>query len=224
MPEQHPIEKLFQQFLEESKNDKDIEYCLIQSSVEPTIRFKFGSWASRQPNITLNLMETGRLDLMLGVGDQLYIIEFGHLLNLLKHNREKNNKKIMDDSDKIDNKTKKILLYKNSFFKSRFLKEFNQVHHLTCSLFSDFRLAPEGYKFKTILSIDPFKSGTLFKYGYEFRASMLKYYTNYLNYLNISDENDTYLYGYKPFAVIEDQLYLHYKFDPKESFSLNRIL
>jgi hypothetical protein len=74
------IEKLFSRFLEESaQQDSDIEYCLLQSSVEPTIRFKFGSWLNKTfgDRIHLNLMEANRLDLVLGVDDHVYFIEFG---------------------------------------------------------------------------------------------------------------------------------------------------
>ena len=113
------IQSLFFDFLVQSaEEDKDIEYCLLQSSVEPTIRFKFGSWLNNyhSDRLTLNLMEAYRLDLIVGLDDQIYFIEFGHLLNLLRHGAELNNGKvksdlnnIVDKANKFINKIKKIL-------------------------------------------------------------------------------------------------------------------
>lgn len=98
------IEALFEEYLKDSlKKSKDLEYCLFQSCVEPIIRFKFGAWLYENypERISINLMETNRIDLVIGIDDDVSQIEFGHLLNLLQHGALLNKRKIESDSSKL---------------------------------------------------------------------------------------------------------------------------
>lgn len=213
------IQSLFFDFLVQSaEEDKDIEYCLLQSSVEPTIRFKFGSWLNKyhSDRLTLNLMEAYRLDLIVGLDDQIYFIEFGHLLNLLRHGAELNNGKvksdlnnIVDKANKFINKIKKIKQFENFF-------DDKKMRFLTCSLFSDIKVVDREKQFETNINIESIKSGTLFKYGQSFSLkSTQNYFRNYLSYIknkyDVHEKN--YLTGYKEVPIIPEQLSLHYKFD-----------
>ena len=209
------LNDLFSEFLKDSiSSSKDIEYCLLQSCVEPTIRFKFGAWLNEKyaDEITLNLMEANRLDLLIGLENDIYVIEFGHLLNLLQHDASLNNRKIEFDSVKIERKAA-ILLRK---LYSRMNLEDKTIHFLICSLFSDFKVEMFEGKFKTVIKTKVNKSGTLFKYGNEFSTQNLStYFTTYLNHINLSydPKEKIHLTGYREFKLIPNALSLHYKFD-----------
>jgi hypothetical protein len=210
------IEYLFQQFLNEnSKKDKDLEYGLLQSTVEPIIRFKFGSWLNKyfdaNSRLNLNLMEANRLDLAIGIDDQIYFIEFGHLLNILKHKADLNKSKIAWDAKRIVEKAGKLKSKINNINSS--FTDGKKVNYLTCSLFSEFKMKEIENKFQVKLDSNPLKTGTLFKYGKSFNNKI--YYSEYPAYLNKHVESE-YLYGYTEAIIIPDKLSLHYKFDTFE--------
>ena len=215
------IEKLFLRFLEESKQqDSDIEYWLLQSSVEPTIRFKFGSWLNKclRDRVHLNLMEATRLDLVVGVDDHVYFIEFGHMLNLLQHGADFNNWKVDSDKKKIKGKVEKMV----SKIEKMEMGEYNQYFlgkkkiYAFCSLFSDVKVCPNNGAYETLMGTGSLNSGTLFKYGKLFSYKKSKeYFENYSSHLNkeYSTEELTYPTGYKEVCIIPEKLSLHYKFD-----------
>jgi hypothetical protein len=215
------LEKLFNQFLNESiKDDKDIEYCLLQSTVEPTIRFKFGSWLNKHcsDRLTLNLMEANRLDLTVGIDDEIYFVEFGHLLNLLLHGADSNKGKVDSDSEKIDIKAQKLIGKIKSIEKGKYNTFFNdkKINYLICSLFSDIKVKMEIQQIVTQINISRLKSGTLFKYGQSFSfENNQDYFQKYLTYIkNEFDKSETkYLTGYNEVVVIPEELSLHYRFD-----------
>jgi hypothetical protein len=210
------IETLFHEFLISStKEDKDIEYCLLQSSVEPTIRFKFGSWLNKQysDRITLNLMEANRLDLVVGIDDHVYLIEFGHLLNLLQHGAYYNNIKVESDTEKLKLKAeiliKKIKKINVNYFHNK------QIVFLVCSLFSDIKLLKKGDKFEPLINADRLNSGTLFKYGNFSSKIPNEYFDNYGSFVNgkYKEEEKVYPTGYTEVPIIPEKLSLHFKFD-----------
>ena len=215
------IETLFRTFLNECLvQDKDIEYCLLQSTVEPTIRFKFGSWLSNKlgDRITLNLMEANRLDLVIGVDKKVYFIEFGHLLNLLQHGADLNNWKVNSDKEKLEVKAKKLISkierIENGTYKNFFLDK--QKIFVVCSLFSDIKVRDNNMHFKTSVDLSRLMSGTLFKYGKFFSPKGSKeYFTNYNMHINnaYKKEEQKYLTGYTEVPIIHGQVSLHYKFD-----------
>ena len=210
------IESLFQKFLDEkSAIDRDFEYCLMQSSVEPILRFKFGAWLNNHFNgstrMTLNLMEAYRMDLAIGIDDQIYFIEFGHLLNILKHKADLNKSKIAWDSSRMIEKAIKIKSKINTISDSFY--EGKKINYLTCSLFSEFKMKEKENKFHVKLDSSPLNAGTLFKYGKSFNEK--SYYNEYSAYLNKKEESE-YLYGYTEAIIIPDKLSLHYKFDAFE--------
>ena len=213
-PKLTDIENLFCQFItEKSSIDKDIEYCLKQSTVEPTIRFKFGAWLNNYFNdnpdrMTLNLMEANRLDLVIGIDDQIYFIEFGHLLNILKHKADLNKGKVEWDSKNIIQKADKLIT-KIKKIDSTLLNG-KKINYSICSLFSDFKIEERENRFHTILNTNQLKTGTLFKYGNNFRKS--NYFNDYQSFLNNTEESE-YLFGYTEAVIIPDKLSLHYKFE-----------
>lgn len=215
------IETLFHEFIVSSANkDKDIEYCLLQSTVEPTIRFKFGSWLNRQleDRITLNLMEANRLDLVIGIDDYVYIIEFGHLLNILQHGAALNKGKVQTDANKIISKADKLIRkictiekgQYNSFFEDK------KIKYVICSLFSDLKVGETDELISAKLPVNRLKSGTLFKYGKTFSPlKSQEYFDRYLTFLSrgFDPQEDNYLTGYTEVVVIPEQLSLHFRFD-----------
>ena len=217
------IEKLFSRFLEESaQQDSDIEYCLLQSSVEPTIRFKFGSWLNKSfgDRIHLNLMEANRLDLVVGIDDHVYFIEFGHMLNLLQHGANFNNWKVESDKKKIKDKVEKMVAKIEKMKKCDYNHYFlgKKKIYALCSLFSDVKVKvnPNNEAYETSIGISSLNSGTLFKYGKLFSYKKSKeYFENYSSHLNkeYSPEELTYPTGYKEVCIIPEKLSLHYKFD-----------
>ena len=219
------IEDLFNQFLHDKidKNDNDIEYCLMQSTVEPTIRFKFGSWLNehfkdRSHLLTINLMETNRIDLVVGIEDQIFIIEFGHLLNILKHKVDLNYRKIEWDTKNIANKAEKILSKIKSVDRNFDINK--RINYIICSLFSDFKVEERENRIHTLISLGRLNAGTLFKYGNNYKnESYFKEYRKYLNQNQIT--NSDYLFGYKEIEVVPSKLSLHFKFDyPKCNIEL----
>jgi len=224
------IETLFHEFLISSaKENKDIEYCLLQSSVEPTIRFKFGSWLNKQypERITLNLMEAYRLDLVVGIDDKVYFIELGHLLNLLQHGAKLNNQKVTSDLKNFENKASKLIKKIEGIKedKSEYKKFFQdkQKVFVLCSLFSDIKVFDNGEHFETLINASLLNSGTLFKYGKLFSSKVSKnYFSNYGSFVNTKsnekedvnfEKNEIYLTDYTEVPIIPEKLSLHFKFD-----------
>jgi hypothetical protein len=215
------IETLFHKFLKSSaKDDKDIEYCLLQSSVEPTIRFKFGSWLNKQypERITLNLLEANRLDLVVGIDDHVYFIEFGHLLNLLQHGAKLNNQKVSSDENNLEFKVKKIISkienIEDGAYKDYFQDK--QKVFVLCSLFSDIKVFDNGERFETLINASQLNSGTLFKYGKLFSRKVTKeYFDNYGSFVKkeYMEKELKYPTGYTEVPIIPEKLSLHFKFD-----------
>ena len=211
------LERLFCLFLNESSgHDKDIEYCLLQSSVEPIIRFKFGSWLNSKlgDRITLNLMEANRLDLVIGIDKKVYFIEFGHLLNILKHSADLNYSKVNSDRLKLNEKAKK-LISKIEFLEKDFFSN-KEIIFVVCSLFSDIKVRYNDDFFETTIDTSRLFSGTLFKYGKLFLTNGFKeYFENYLTYLNVSYDKteEKYLTGYKEYSVLPGKISLHYRLE-----------
>jgi hypothetical protein len=211
----NPIDALFEEFIKDSvKKSQDIEYCLLQSCVEPIIRFKFGAWLHENyaERISINLMETNRIDLVIGIDDNVFLIEFGHLLNLLQHGALLNKRKIESDSSKIEEKSVKLIEKIKRIDKF----EGKNIHLVICSLFSDIKLHRAGEFYETRTKLSRIKSGTLFKYGNKFQAQKEnKYFENYSNHskLRYNNEEALYLTGFKEVEIIKDQISLHYKFE-----------
>jgi hypothetical protein len=213
------IETLFHEFIISSaKDDKDIEYCLLQSSVEPIIRFKFGSWLNKKipERITLNLMEANRLDLVVGIDDKVYFIEFGHMLNLLHHGAYYNNIKVNNDKQKLELKVKKLIDKINKINKNYFQDK--EKVFLVCSLFSDLKVSDKGDHFETSINLGRLNSGTLFKYGNLFSHKNKKskeYFNNYTLFVNekYMDTEIKYATGYTEVSIIPEKLSFHFKFD-----------
>jgi hypothetical protein len=211
------IETSFHEFLISSANeDKDIEYCLLQSSVEPTIRFKFGSWLNKQypGRITLNLMEANRLDLVVGIDDHVYFIEFGHLLNLLQHGAYYNNIKVNSDKEKLKSKAEK-LIKKIEGINDNYFNDKQKVFAV-CSLFSDLKVWDNGEHFETSINLGRLNSGTLFKYGKLFSRKVTKeYFDNYGSFVKKEylEKELKYPTGYTEVPIIPEKLSLHFKFD-----------
>lgn len=217
----HTIETLFRNFLNENiVQDKDIEYCLLQSTVEPTLRFKFGSWLNRQlgDRITLNLMEANRLDLVIGIDEYVYFIEFGHLLNILQHGAVLNKGKVKADADKIISKADKLIQKIRSIEKGQYNSFFEdkKIKYVICSLFSDLKVGKSDELISAKLPVDRLKSGTMFKYGKTFSPlKTQEYYDRYLTFLSrgFDSQEHNYLTGYTEVVVIPEQLSLHFRFD-----------
>lgn len=215
------IETLFRTFLNECLvQDKDIEYCLLQSTVEPTIRFKFGSWLNRslEGRITLNLMEANRLDLVIGIDDFVYIIEFGHLLNILQHGAALNKGKVQADANKIVSKADKLIQKIRTINKGQYHSFFEdkKIKYVICSLFSDLKVVKSEDLISAKLPVDRLKSGTMFKYGKTFSPmKSQEYFDRYLTFLpkGYDPQEDNYLTGYSEVVVIPEQLSLHFRFD-----------
>jgi len=234
------IENLFKKFLQdEIKGSNDIEYCLLQSTVEPTIRFKFGSWLYSNKDdhgITLNLMEANRIDLVVAQDDKVYFIEFGHLLNLLGHGNKLNQEKVNNDLSNIELKVDKMINKINKEISFNFFKH-KKIILVTISLFSDIKVGKKSNKYEVLFDINRLNSGTLYKYGNSFtnqkyfdryEANLIKkvdYEANLKN--DDSDEEFEFLRGYEEFPIIKEKLSLHYKFkllDYKPKFDYFEIL
>jgi len=219
------IENLFEDFLQdEIKNSNDIEYCLLQSTVEPTIRFKFGSWLHSMKDdfrITLNLMEANRIDLVIAQDDKVFFMEFGHLLNLLGHGNKLNQKKVKHDLLNLNDKVQKMIeKIKKEISSDYFIDK--KIILVAISLFSDIKVGKKSNKYEVLFDINRLNSGTLYKYGNSFTNQ--KYFDRYeANLINKddyeanlkvddSDEKFEFLSGYKEFPIIKEKLSLHYKF------------
>ncbi len=191
------IKKLFSDFLIDSINDKDIIYCLTQSTVEPVIRFKFGSWISKHHSSTIkiNILEINRVDLILGDDDNLFFIEFGHLVNLLKHTTFPPMWKSNNDCDKLEGK---IISFKK---KNEKLSEQKKIHKLTLSLYSDFKGEIKNNQF-TPNYAGILDSGVFLKYGKSKKYH--KWFDNYIENLRNGDKNGKYI----EHTILENQLSL----------------
>lgn len=209
------LEQLFSEFLNDSiRSSKDIEYCLLQSCVEPIIRFKFGAWLHENytDRISINLMETNRIDLAIGIDDDVFLIEFGHLLNLLQHGALLNKRKIESDSIKIEEKSLKLIEKIKRIDKF----EDKNIYLVICSLFSDIKLERNGAFYESKTKIARIKSGTLFKYGNKFQVQKSNtYFDKYLSHTEFENdiEEPKYLNDFKEIEVVKNQISLHYKFD-----------
>jgi hypothetical protein len=207
-----PVQELFNQFLTQRlQNDYEIRYSLLQSSVENIIRFKFGAWLQQQKNITANLIEINGIDLLFGFDNELTIIEFGHLLNLLRH-------KSTHEADKIDGDVQKVISQKWPAIRNKIINANNEyltnktIRLFTCSLFSDFRMNHTQNGYRAVFNESPLRNAALLKYRYEQDAGRLDYFGNYRNHINNINLHETFLYGYIEFPVIPEELSLHYKF------------
>ncbi|NDA64484.1 MAG: hypothetical protein EBX50_21015, partial [Chitinophagia bacterium] len=165
------IENLFKKFLQdEIKGSNDIEYCLLQSTVEPTIRFKFGSWLHSKKDdyrITLNLMEANRIDLVIAQDNKVYFMEFGHLLNLLGHGNKLNQEKVNNDLSNIELKVDKMInKIKKEISSDYFIDK--KIILVAISLFSDIKVGLKSNKYEVLFDINRLNSGTLYKYGNSF--------------------------------------------------------
>jgi hypothetical protein len=100
------IAQLFENFLNDTTNRDDIKYSLTHSTVEPIICFKFGSWLSMKNISNINILELNNVDLPIGIGNDLFFIESGHLLNLLKHDTSFSKRKVVSDCEKLPKKIK----------------------------------------------------------------------------------------------------------------------
>ena len=207
--EQKTIEDLFSQFIKEkSENDYEFKYCLIQSSVEEIVRFKFGAWLSNQTKIDLhiNLLEVHKIDLVVGISNDIYLIEFGHLLNLLKHNKGDNDLKIQDDIYKLDNKLKAL---RKKIGKKYF--DGKNFHLITCSLFTDIKLEKKVNKkyYESIYQVNRNLSGCIYKYGR--KKETHDYFEKYSGHITSQLNTTDYLFGYNEIMVLKDEISIHYK-------------
>jgi hypothetical protein len=207
--EQKTLQELFSQFIKEkAENDYEFKYCLIQSSVEEIVRFKFGAWLSNQTKIDLhiNLLEVHKIDLVVGISNDIYLIEFGHLLNILKHNKGDNDFKIKDDIGKLDGKLKALR-------KKIGEKDFNgkNLHLITCSLFTDIKLEKKENKeyYESIYKINRNLSGCIYKYGR--KKETHEYFEKYSRHITSPEESKDYLFGYNEVKVVKDEISIHYK-------------
>jgi hypothetical protein len=216
------VEELFNQFLTQRlQNDFEIKYCLLQSSVENIIRFKFGAWLQHEnADLTVNLVEINKIDLLVGFDNELAIIEFGHLLNLNQPQSIAETMKINSDVDKV--KTQKWPAIRNKIRKvnSQLLAN-KKIRLFTCSLFSDFRMNHTQNCYRAVFSESPLRNAALLKYRHKRDAGSLDYFGNYRNHINEIEVHDTFLSGYVEIPVILEQLSLHYKFVDHGEFPLN---
>jgi hypothetical protein len=151
--------------MNDSHERADIAYTIRQSNVESIIRFKFGAWLEKNmpESLTLNLVEAGRLDLTVGINDDVYFIEFGHLSSLLKHAEAHQVSKVAADTEKILEKVAGVKNKIAKFDSNFFIKK--KEYFLTCSLFSHFGGALRQKKYAVQSRYSPLRAGALFKYG-----------------------------------------------------------
>jgi len=175
----------FEKFLTENKDE--LEFCLTQSQVELWIRSKFAYWMNKNQNSKFCLIETNRIDLIIEIENIVYLLEFGHLINLLKHDAENRKSKIKNDSTKMHNKYKSIVKKIPHIFRDKAIKFY------TVSLFTDFKLEETQPKKKYNVAYvkDGFiNAGVFIKYGTAFSyKNMNKYNETYRSYF--SDFNET---------------------------------
>lgn len=149
---------LFKEFIESKEDRSDIIYSMTQSTVEPIICFKFGSWLTRQGKSNINILEINNIDLIVGIDNKIYFIEFGHLLNLLKHRTNNSVAKIESDCNKLPGK---IHTFCNNHMN---LVEGKGLYKVTIGLFSDFKGIIRNGRF-AINYTGNRETGTFLKYG-----------------------------------------------------------
>jgi hypothetical protein len=159
-------------------------------------------------------MEANRLDLVVGIDDHVYFIEFGHLLNLLQHGAFYNNIKVNSDKEKLKSKAEK-LIKKIERINDNYFNDKQKVF-VVCSLFSDLKVWDNGEHFETSINLGRLNSGTLFKYGKLFSRKVTKdYFDNYGSFVKkeYMEKELKYPTGYTEVPVIPEELSLHFKFD-----------
>lgn len=188
------LEELFRLFLTDETNKDEIIYSLTQSTVEPIICFKFGSWLSKKNISNINILELYNIDLIIGIDKDLFFMEFGHLLNLLKHDTKFSKRKVVSDCEKLPKKIK-------SFGdRHRTLVEEKTLHKVTIGLFSDFKGTLKENRFGINYNGN-LKTGTFMKYGVSKKDN--NYFGNYT--LLFRD------YGYTETVIIPNEISLWWK-------------
>lgn len=192
------VVKLFQEFLEDDRNHNELIYCLTQSSVEPTVRFKFGAWLSREYPSWFNALETKRIDLIIGDEKEIYFIEFGHCLNLLRHTP-------IGHIHKIENDFTKLTANKVSKFLEKYPKLVTgkSINKISITLFSDFKCVKNNNRYNVCFDDDKLTYGVFLKYGINQKDN--EYFdSNSENYYN----NKLISAGYNEKILIEGKLSL----------------
>jgi hypothetical protein len=151
------IESLFDKFIGSPDLREELQYCLTQSQVEQFVRFKFGFWLHQQNISNLNIIEIKRIDLVVGIDNEIFFIEFGHLLNLLKHKIESMCEKTCNDLGLLDDKIKSLSECGNFF-------EGKKLFKLTISLFTDIEMHEKNGKYTAKFTGDK-NTGVFIKYG-----------------------------------------------------------
>lgn len=153
------LEKTFSDFINDQSIKDELCFNLTQSQVESFVRTKFGYWVTKNIENSSCLIEVNRLDLLIRIDDYYFIIEFGHLLNLLQHTPLNQREKVIDDVRKMNQKTNSLLKKLNNAD----LK--GKLRFFTISLFSDFRLKIEDNIISTVFEGGKLNSGVVYKYG-----------------------------------------------------------
>ncbi len=189
------ITLLFQEFLNDATNRDDIIYSLTQSTVEPIICFKFGSWLSKRNISNINILELNNVDLIIGINTELFFMEFGHLLNLLKHNFEFSKRKVTSDCEKLNKKIESFSSHHKNLIEDKIL------HKVTIGLFSDFKGKLKSNKFEVNYKGN-LETGTFLKYGTSKKDN--KYFGGYADQFRN--------FGYTETVIIHNEISLWWKF------------
>lgn len=203
------LELYFRDFIQDNKDE--IEFCLTQSQVELYIRFKFAYWVNKQFKNSYSLIETDRIDLVIEIEGNKYCLEFGHMVNLLKHspNHHDNNKVGKVKSDCI-----KLYKFKLDSLKKRVPDFFSDGNVCCCSisLFTDFHLEESGksYIASYYKNNSQISSGILAKYGDKLKGKdCKKYFDTYRNELK----------KYNSAILKANELSFHWKIEECENFT-----
>ncbi len=206
------IESLFEKFIQSPEIKEELHYCLTQSQVEQYVRFKFGFWLHQQKISNLNIIEIKRIDLVIGIMNEIYFIEFGHLLNLLEHKVESMYEKTVKDLSLLDNKIINLNTCGNYF-------ENKKLYKLTISLFSDFLMTEIGNNevSKTKYTGDK-NSGVFIKYGDSIKN---KYVNEYLiREIKISETKSIGFHNYNETTVKDGELILRWLIGERQEIFL----
>jgi hypothetical protein len=179
---------LFQEFISDESIREELLFCVKQSQVEKFIVLKFSFWLSQNYNheIIMNTIELDKIDFILMSNCDVWYVEFGHAINLIKHGRNYINKKVIDDIEKLK---KKISVTQKT--RKLFSNNFNQ-HIVTISLFSDFHVVKTNSgKHYAPVSVNDRHYGTLVKYGG--KKAYDKYFANYQEELRSNGFNEKVL-------------------------------
>jgi hypothetical protein len=173
------LESYFNEFIHDNKDE--IEFCLTQSQVELFIRFKFAYWVSKRFKNSFSLIETGRIDLVIEIEGNKYCLEFGHMINLLKHSPHHHDNK---EDGKVKSDCNKLYEHKIQPLKKRIPDFFNDGNVCCCtvSLFTDFHLEESGKKYiaSYFNNSNRICTGIMAKYGTALKGIDAKeYYTSY---------------------------------------------